>query len=137
MAEEPEAFEAFYRNPRHCRPRAGESLASLSERVGQVYDHLVASHPGRHLLIVAHADVMRALVGRVLPATPERWYRVRLDDAGLVRIRHDRFGANLECVDAQRIRYGLLTFRGSRSGFHANDHGASRATPDDEMSPRP
>jgi alpha-ribazole phosphatase len=104
MADEPESFDAFYRDPVRCRPRGGESLESLSERVGRAYDNLVASHPGRHLLIVAHAGVMRALVGRVLLADPERWYRIRLDYAGVVRIRHERFGASLECVNAQRIR---------------------------------
>ncbi|MGA7983274.1 MAG: alpha-ribazole phosphatase family protein [Chromatiaceae bacterium] len=104
MAEDPDAFEAFYRDPLNCRPDGGESLASLSERVGHAYDNLIASHPGRHLLIVAHAGVIRALVGRVLRAAPERWYRLRLDYAGVVRIRHERFGASVECVNARQIR---------------------------------
>jgi alpha-ribazole phosphatase len=104
IAEEPEAFDAFYRDPVRCRPQGGESLASLSERVGRAYDDLVAAHPGRHLLIVAHAGVMRTLIGRALLAAPERWYRIRLDYAGVVRIRHERFGESLECVNARQIR---------------------------------
>ncbi|MEA3276867.1 MAG: alpha-ribazole phosphatase family protein [Pseudomonadota bacterium] len=104
QTEHPEEFEAFYRDPVNRRPPGGESLASLEERVGRAYDTAVATHPDRHLLLVVHAGVMRALVGRVLGAQPARWYRLRIDYAGVVRIRHGRFGAALECVNARRVR---------------------------------
>lgn len=102
-ANEPAAFEAFYRNPASCRPPGGEPLGELSRRVAAAYTRQVASHPGRHLLIVCHAGVMRALVGHLLKAEPERWYRLRIDYAGLVRVRHGRFGPSLECVNARSL----------------------------------
>lgn len=102
--EHPGAFEAFYRDPVNRRPPGGESLASLQGRVGRAYDTAVASHPGRRLLLVVHAGVMRALVGRALGAQPAHWYRLRIDYAGVVRIRHGRFGPSLDCVNARRIR---------------------------------
>jgi alpha-ribazole phosphatase len=103
-AAEPEAFAAFYRDPVHRRPPGAESLASLIDRAGRTYDRIVAEHPGEHLLIVAHAGVLRALVGRTLGADPARWYRVQIDYAGVVRVRHGRFGPALEHVNAQRVR---------------------------------
>jgi alpha-ribazole phosphatase len=101
---DPAGFEAFYRDPVNCRPAGAEPLGDLIERVGLAYDRAVAVHPGRQLLLVVHAGVMRALVGRILRADPERWYRIRIDYAGIVRIRHDRFGPVLECVNARRVR---------------------------------
>jgi probable phosphoglycerate mutase len=101
--QDPRGFEDFYRDPVGCRPPGAESLEDLLSRVGRAYDGLIDARLGRHLLLVAHAGVMRALVGRVLLADPGRWYRLRIDYAGLVRIRHDRFGARLEWVNARQL----------------------------------
>jgi probable phosphoglycerate mutase len=103
-ARDPDGFSAFYRDPVGCRPPGGEPLASLSARVGRAYDNLLAGHPGRHLLLVVHAGVMRALVGRALGADPARWYRMRIEYAGLVRIRHGIHGPAVEYVNAPRLR---------------------------------
>lgn len=104
QAAHPQAYAAMYRDPVANRPPGGEPLASLAERVGRAYDLAVAGHPGRRLLIVAHAGVMRAVVGRTLGADPRRWYRIRFEFAGVVRICHDRFGPSLEYVNARRLR---------------------------------
>jgi probable phosphoglycerate mutase len=101
---EPDSYEAFYRDPLRQRPPGAEPLETLIERVGRAYDRLVCGHPGQHLLLVVHAGVMRALTGRVLNADPERWYRIRIDYAGLVRIRHGSFGPALEFVNAAALR---------------------------------
>ncbi len=101
---DPELLEDFRRDPVWKRPPAGEALASLSERVCRVYDGLLAGYPGRHLLVVCHSVVSRAIIGRALQASSACWYRIRIDYAGVTRIRHDRFGASLQCVNARRIR---------------------------------
>jgi probable phosphoglycerate mutase len=102
-SEDPVAFESYYRDPVGCRPPGAESLADLLSRVGDACDGLVAARPGKHLLLAAHAGVMRALVGRALLAAPQRWYRLRIDYAGLVRIRRDRFGEVVDWVNAKRL----------------------------------
>jgi len=100
---DPQAYDDFYRDPVSCRPPGAESLQDLISRVGRTYDNLVGKHVGQHLLLVVHAGVIRALIGRVLLAAPTRWYRVRIDYAGLMRIRHDRFGPVLEWVNVRRL----------------------------------
>ncbi|AGA92217.1 fructose-2,6-bisphosphatase [Thioflavicoccus mobilis 8321] len=103
-AAEPVAYEAFRRDPVRHRPPGGETLEALAERVGQVFARLIASHPGRHLLLVCHAGVARAILGHALGAAPAVWYRLRIDYAGLSQIRHGRFGAVVEHVNVQRMR---------------------------------
>lgn len=103
---DPQAYEDYYRDPVGSRPEGAESLEDLIYRVGSAYDGIVAGREGKHLLLVVHAGVMRALVGRVLLADPGRWYRLRVDYAGLVRIRHGRYGAVLEWVNARRLPSG-------------------------------
>jgi probable phosphoglycerate mutase len=101
---EPEAFINFYRDPAVHRPPGGETLEALLARVGHVYDRLIEQYPGRHLLISAHAGVIRGILGHLLKAQPRHWYRIRIDFAGLCRVRHDRFGAGIQFVNARRLR---------------------------------
>jgi probable phosphoglycerate mutase len=105
LAEEvPELFAAFRRDPVANRPPGGERLEALQQRIGRAYDRQVRVYPGRRLLIVCHAGVSRTIVGHVMAADPEHWYRIRIDYAGVTRIRHDRFGSSLEFVNSERVR---------------------------------
>ncbi|MBK1645584.1 histidine phosphatase family protein [Thiocapsa imhoffii] len=101
--EDPEDFAAFYRDPVGQRPLGAEPLERLAARVGEAYRRYCEQHPGRHLLIVCHAGVMRALVGHLLGADARRWYRLRVDYAGLVRIRHGAFGPSIEWFNRARL----------------------------------
>jgi len=103
-AAEPLAYEAFRRDPVRNRPPGGETLEALAGRVGEVFDRLVCVHPGRHLLLVCHAGVSRAILGHALGAPPSAWYRLQIDYAGLSRIRYGRFGAFVEHVNARQLR---------------------------------
>lgn len=101
--EDPESFEAYRVDPVRHRPPGGEALEALAARVGQVYDRLVARFPGRHLLVVCHAGVTRATLGYALGADPRAWSRLRIDYAGISRIRHGRHGATVEHVNARGL----------------------------------
>ena len=103
-ADEADAFQAFRRDPVAFRPPGGERLEALRARVGAAYDRQVATSPGRRLLIVCHAGVSRAVLGHLLNADAERWYRIRIDYAGVTRIRHGRHGPAIEYVNATRVR---------------------------------
>jgi Fructose-2,6-bisphosphatase len=89
---ESERFAAFKRDPVAFRPPGGEPLESFQHRIVTAYERQIAVYPGRRLLIVCHAGVIRALLGHVLGARPERWYRLQIDHASISRIRLDRFG---------------------------------------------
>jgi len=102
--EQPAAYEAFLRDPVTHRPPGGERLEALQARIGHAYQRQIAAYPGRRLLIVCHSGVSRAIIGHLLGAEPLHWYRIRIDYAGVTRIRHGRFGAAIEHVNARRVR---------------------------------
>ncbi|MBF0256400.1 MAG: histidine phosphatase family protein, partial [Gammaproteobacteria bacterium] len=72
--EQSQAYAAFYADPLHQRPEGAEPLLAFSERVGTGLARLLRDHPGEHLLVVAHAGVIRAVLGQVLQAPPLAWY---------------------------------------------------------------
>ena len=91
-----QAYDAFYHDPVHCRPAGAEPLEVFTERVRRAYQDVLQEYSGRHCLIVAHAGVIRAVVAHVTQASPLGLYRIQVNNAGLSRIRHGRYGSMLE-----------------------------------------
>ncbi len=81
IAEDRLAFEGFYQDPVHCRPRGAEPLLDLIQRVGRVFDRLCSEHSGKRVLVVAHAGVMRAVISHVLDLSPRSMYRITINNA--------------------------------------------------------
>ena len=66
IAADSDALDHFYRDPVHNRPKGAEDLESFSDRVWKTYNKIAEQHAGKHILVVAHAGVARAITGRVL-----------------------------------------------------------------------
>lgn len=95
LANRAEEYHAFQENPVLNRPEGAESLTDFGKRVSQVFDQLAAEYVGQHLLVVAHAGVIRATFGYVTQAPAINWYRTKVDNAGLSRFNADKKGRKL------------------------------------------
>ena len=94
-ADNLEEYEDFYLDPVNNRPDGAEPLDSFIERVTHVYQQALEKHPGKHILIVAHAGVNRAIIANALYAAPIGLYRIKVNNAGLSRLKHDHLGSHL------------------------------------------
>lgn len=83
----PEARRVFYRDPIHERPPGAEPLSEFSARCGAAWEDIIARSGDDHVLVVAHAGVIRATMGYVLGLPLERLYRFQVANASLTRIR--------------------------------------------------
>ena len=95
MIARKEEYEAFHRDPVNNRPPGAEPLHDFGRRVGRVFDRLIDTQPRQHLLVVAHAGVIRATVGHITKAPAVTWYRTDVDYAGISRFAQDRLGPRL------------------------------------------
>jgi len=95
LAQRADEYHAFYADPVNQRPQGAEALHAFGQRVATVFEQLLAEHPGEHLLVVAHAGVIRATLGHVTQAPPASWYRAAVDNAAISRFAHDRHGSKL------------------------------------------
>jgi probable phosphoglycerate mutase len=82
-----EEYTAFYADPVNKRPPGAEDLGEFIGRVVDAYNDITAQHTGKHVLVVAHAGVMRAVIANVLYAEPLGLYRIKVNNAGITRIR--------------------------------------------------
>jgi broad specificity phosphatase PhoE len=86
MVQEGAALARFWSDPdRHPPPRA-ESLADFCARVDAVWDELVRSAAGQHVLVVTHSGVIRAVFAGLLGRARSRLLEFDVPYAGLYRI---------------------------------------------------
>jgi alpha-ribazole phosphatase len=99
-----DAYQAFYNDPVKNRPEGAEPLEDFFNRVNDAYLTVVAQYPGEHILLVTHAGVIRAIVANTLKAPINSMYQLRIDYAGLSRIRHGDSPAKLENFNSKSDR---------------------------------
>lgn len=94
-------YEDFYLDPVNNRPLGAEPLDHFITRTTNALKKIQAEHQGKHLLIVAHAGVIRSLVANTVHATPLGMYKIKIANAGISRIRLTATSATLEFVNGQ------------------------------------
>lgn len=88
------ALERFYADPIHNRPEGAESLEGFSARVWQSYAEIASQHSNKHILIVAHAGVARAVIANVLRMSLDDVYsRLKIEYGAVVSTLIDKDGA--------------------------------------------
>ena len=94
-AHYPQEYTDFYHDPVNRRPLDAEPLDDFIRRVHNAYQHAVQQYHGLHLLIVAHAGVNRAILAQALHCAPVGLYRIKVNNAGMSRLKHDQYGSHL------------------------------------------
>ncbi len=92
---QPKLWRDFHRDPVRCRPCGAEDLHDFGRRVALAFERLLHQPEAHDILVIAHAGVIRAVLGHVLQAAPEAWYRVQVDNAGISRFQQDQQGVRL------------------------------------------
>lgn len=87
LAIEPEALEHFWGAPTAPVARGGESIASLAQRVTAAMGDLVRDHQGKHVLLVTHGGVVRAVLAWTLALPLTSLLRIEVPPASLSRVR--------------------------------------------------
>lgn len=97
----PEEYAAFYKDPVNVRPEGAESLDVFFQRVSDGLDQLVEDKPGEHVLVIAHAGVIRAAIARAVGAAPATMYRYKIPYAGISRLRFNEQGWFVDFVNGR------------------------------------
>ncbi len=85
LAEDSEALNHFYKDPVHHRPKGAEPLNSFSQRVWGAYQSILEQHQGKHVLVVAHAGVARAITANILKISLDDVYsRLKIEYGAII-----------------------------------------------------
>jgi len=87
---DPQQLQKFYQDPIKYRPEGAEALADFSARVTAEWQGMVEAQLGEHLLVVAHAGVIRVLICHALGLPVEQMFRLQISNASISRIILDQ-----------------------------------------------
>lgn len=92
----------FYHDPLNNRPEGSEPLDDFINRVVQCWKTLLKDYHGKHLLIVAHAGVIRAIIAHILYSEFMGMYKISVENGKICRIEiTKRSGAVLKMLNGQ------------------------------------
>jgi len=89
-------YAAFYRDPVNCRPLGAEPLGDFANRVSGVFESMLETCPGEHILVVTHAGVIRAAMMSVTGKPAVEAYGIKISKASFTRFRQGSYGTKLE-----------------------------------------
>jgi alpha-ribazole phosphatase/probable phosphoglycerate mutase len=89
---DPQAIFNFKRDPVRYRPQGAEALDAFHSRVARGIESVLEENAGGHVLIVAHAGVIRMAVAHALGIAPEAGYRIQIGNAAIVSLRVEQKG---------------------------------------------
>jgi alpha-ribazole phosphatase len=81
-----ERYRRYRDDPAAFMPAGAEPMDAFVTRVAHAWEELCSAQQGRHVLMVCHAGVIRAVLGIVLGMTPEKLFRIQVDYASISRI---------------------------------------------------
>ena len=88
LANEGDALERFIEDPVHNRPQDAEPLDEFASRVWMVYENVAQDYKGKHILLVAHAGVIRAITSKILGMPLDDVYsRLKIEYAAIASTR--------------------------------------------------
>ena len=85
--QDDQVLKRFYQDPIKHRPQGAEPLDDFSRRVDEALQAAVEGHRGKHILIVAHAGVIRSALSLTLGLPIGNMYRLSIATASLSRIQ--------------------------------------------------
>jgi broad specificity phosphatase PhoE len=77
----------------------GEAMASFKRRVTLELKRIVAANPGRHVVVVTHAGVIRIAIGAALGLSERHLFRVAQAPCAVSVIDYFRGGVIVQCLN--------------------------------------
>lgn len=84
-----------------ARTEAGDTMASVQERTSIFIDDLRGAHDGAPIAAVTHAEVIKAIVAKVLGFSCDNWARFEIAPASVTTLRLDRDSTTLLGLNAR------------------------------------
>jgi broad specificity phosphatase PhoE len=86
-----------------ARTPAGESITDIQVRVLRHLHRLQEEYPGRSIVIVTHAEVIRAVVLHWLEASVDGYYRLVISPASWTRVSIGDWGVRIDGINQQAL----------------------------------
>lgn len=83
-------YNNFYADPVNNRADGFENLNDFIQRTVNSFINAAELYKNKHILIVAHAGVIRAIIAYILHAPPGALYNIKIENAGISRVNQSK-----------------------------------------------
>ena len=87
--DDPETLHRFRGDPITLKPQGAEDVREFRQRVMEAWQDMLSRHQYQHILLVAHAGVIRAIISMILDAPAQRMFNIAVANAAITRVRVD------------------------------------------------
>jgi alpha-ribazole phosphatase len=94
-AQDPDRLMRFWTDPLSHTPVGAETLPEFEARVIGAWNDILQRYPGKYLLLVGHAGMIRMIIRHVLEMPLASLFRIQVGNAAISRIRVDRQGGQV------------------------------------------
>lgn len=84
-AHDPDLLQRYRRDPLNNRPPGAEDLDAFAHRVAAAWRQIIEQQHGRHVLVVAHAGVIRMVMAKALAIPLSHLFRIQVGNAAISR----------------------------------------------------
>jgi alpha-ribazole phosphatase/probable phosphoglycerate mutase len=92
LERDPENLSRFWNDPMNNTPPGAESLPAFRDRVVPAWLELLERQAGKHVLLVAHAGVMRMVLCHALGMPLDHLFRIQVENGCITRLDMDAHG---------------------------------------------
>lgn len=85
-ATDPQTVARALNEPHIHRPANAETIYDFLQRITSAWQDIIKTHRDKHILIVAHAGVIRAVLTHILNTPVENMFRIHVHNASITRI---------------------------------------------------
>jgi len=93
-AHDPDLLLRYRRDPLNNRPSGAEALDDFAARVSAAWGQIHEQQSGRHVLVVAHAGVIRMIMAQALAMPLSHLFRIQVGNAAISRFTVEGEGAD-------------------------------------------
>lgn len=93
-AHDPDLLQRYRRDPLNNRPSGAEEIDGFAVRVAAAWEQTCEQQRGRHVLVVAHAGVIRMIMAQTLAMPLSHLFRIQVGNAAISRFTIEGVGAN-------------------------------------------
>lgn len=88
-AEDPHTVARALNEPHIHRPSNAEHINDFQQRISSAWNDITEKHQYKHILVIAHAGVIRAVLTNILNTHIENMFRIHVPNASITRIHID------------------------------------------------
>jgi alpha-ribazole phosphatase/probable phosphoglycerate mutase len=93
-AQDPDLLLRYRRDPLNNRPPGAEDLEGFAVRVSAAWRQIGEQQRGHHVLVVAHAGVIRMIMAQALAMPSSHLFRIQVGNAAISRFTVEGEGAD-------------------------------------------